>query len=269
MKLSLRILAVLALSVSIVWLSGCKKSNPYSSTSLTKSSTAVMSATSSPKAANTTVADIPVSGGKLNVQTAWINIADLRIEENSGNDIEQQGGANDGDQGGVDNESLGGKEESGGIEDSLDAADITAAGPFSLDISGGQALIGSFDVYPGTFKKIDFTFRPNTNDPFYGKTMVISGEFTSDAGTVTPFTLKSEFSKQIQTQIAGGGITVAANSTVEVNVVFDLAGWFGNVDFSTAQTANGQILIDASDNAALLAAFEANLAKYVEVEEKK
>ncbi len=267
MKLSLRILAVLALSLAVFWASGCKKSNPYSSASLTKSSTALMKATGSPRAANTTLSDLPVKGGKLNVQTAWINIADLRIEENSGNDVEQQGENNNGDQGGVDNESEGGKEESGGAEDSLDNADITAAGPFNLDISGGQVLIGSFDVYPGTFKKVDFTFTPNVNDPFYGKTMVFSGEFTSDAGTVTPFTLKSEFSKQIQTPIAGGGITVAANSTVEINVVFDLAGWFGNVDFSTAQISNGQILIDASNNAALLSAFEANLEQHVEVEE--
>ncbi len=269
MKLTLRIVVVLAMSLGIVWISGCKKSSPYSSSSLTKSSTAVMKATSSSKTANTKMSDIPVKGGKLNVQTAWINITDLRIEENSGNDVEQQGGANDGDQGGVDNEAEGGKEENSGIEDSLDTADITAAGPFNLDISSGQSLIGSFDVYPGTFRKVDFTFTPNVNDPFYGKTIVISGEFTSDGGTVTSFTLKSEFSKQIQTQIAGTGITVAANSTVEVNVVFDLAGWFGNIDFPSAQIVNGLIQIDTANNATLLTAFEANLAKNVEVEEKE
>ena len=263
MKFSLRILAVLALSFGIFWISGCKKNSPNSSTSLTKSGTAVMKATNSSKAAGTTVSDITVSGGKLNVQTAWINIADLRIEENSGNDVEQEGEHNDGDQGGAENESEDGK------EDSLDAADITAAGPFNLDISDGMALIGSFDVYPGTFRKVDFTFTPNVNDPFFGKTIVIAGEFTSDVGTVMPFTLKSEFSKQIQTQIAGGGITVAANSTVEINVVFDLAGWFGNIDFSGARAANGQILIDTANNTTLLTTFEANLAKYVEVEEKE
>lgn len=260
MKISLRVLTILAMSTGIVWISGCKKSNPYFGGSLSKSSIAVMNATAISKTAGTKMSDIPIIGGKLNIQTARINITDLRIEENSGNDVEQQGGHNDGDQGG--------KEESGSIKDSMDAADITAAGPFNLDISGGQALIGSFDIYPGTFKKVDFTFRPNMNDPFNGKTIVISGIFTSVAGAVTPFTLKSEFSKQIQTRIAGGGITVAANSTVEVNVVFDLAGWFGNIDLSAAHATNGQILIDASNNTTLLTVFEANLAKYVEVEEK-
>ncbi len=263
MKTSWRILGILTLALGIVWISSCNKSSPNSSSSLTKSSTAVMKATNSPRAASTTVADIPVSGGKLNVQTAWINIADLRIEENSGNDVEQEGEHNDGDQGGSDNESQDGN------EDSTDAADITAAGPFSIDISNGQALIGSFDVYAGTFRKVDFSFMPNTNDPFYGKTIVIGGEFTAEDGTVIPFALKSEFSKQIQIPIAGAGIVVAANSTVEINVVFDLAAWFGSVDFSSAQAANSQILIDASTNTALLTAFEANLDKYVEVEEKE
>lgn len=267
MKLSMRFLAVLALSLGLIWISGCKKDNPFASAPLTKSSTALMKATSSPKAVNSSMTDIKVTGGKLNVQTAWINIADLRIEENSGNDVEQQGDYNDGDQGGADNESNDGKEEKGGSEDSLDSADIMAAGPFSLDISSGEAVIGSFDIYPGTFKKVDFTFQPNANDPFFGKTIIISGEFTSNSGTVTPFTLKSEFSKQIQTPVANGGITVKANSTVQVNVVFDLAKWFGDVDFTNAQTTNGQILIDASNNATLLSAFEANLAKYVDAEE--
>jgi len=264
MKLSIRILTVLALSLSVIWISGCNKSNPYSSGWLAKSGTAVMNAANSPKAASAVLSELPISGGNLNVQTAWINIADLRIEENSGFDGEY----NDDNQDGPDNEADTSQEDSGGGADSLDAADITAAGPFSLDISNNQALIGSFDVYPGTFRKVDFTFQPNASDPFYGKTIVISGEFTSDGGTTTPFTLKSEFSQIIQTSIADGGIVVAADSTVEINVVFDLAGWFVNVDFLAAQTTNGQILIDASSNAALLTAFEANLSQYVDVEEQ-
>ncbi len=259
MKISLRILVLSGLILGIVWLNGCGKKNPFSSNSLTKSSTAIMKATSLHKNAGTTLANIPVVGGTLNVQNAWVNIADLRIEENSGFDGEQQGDHNDGDQGGKDNESKNGGE---------DSPDITAPGPFSLEISSGQALIGSFDVYPGTFKKVDFKFQSNADDPFYGETIVISGEFTSDAGTTTPFSLKSEFAQQIQTRIANGGITVPANSTVEINVVFDLAGWFNNVDFSAAQISNGQIMIDSGNNTAILNAFESNLAKYVDVEEE-
>lgn len=257
MKVSMRVFASLVLSVGLMWIMGCNRSNPAATSLPTKSSTAVMKATGLHKSASTTLSDLPVLGGTLNVQSAWINISDLRIEENSGFDGEQQGEHNDGDQGGSENESQGSEN---------DSPDITAPGPFSLEISSGQALIGSFNVYPGTFKKVDFTFQPNTNDPFYGKTIVISGEFTSTAGTVTPFALKSEFAQPIQTQIAGGGITVPANATVDINVVFDLAGWFSNVDFSAAQISNGQILIDSSNNTALLSAFEANLAQYVEVE---
>lgn len=259
MKLNLRILGVVALSLGIFLISGCKKNSPNSSNSLYKSSTAEMNATSSLSTANTPLSDIHVGGGSLNLRTAWINIANLRIEENSGFDSEQEGEHRDGDQGGSDNES----------EDTSDSPDVTAPGPFSLDISNGQALIGSFAVYPGTFKKVDFTFMPNSNDPFYGKSIVIGGEFISNTGTVWPLTLMSNFSKQIKTQIAGGGITVPDNSTVKVNVVFNLVGWFGNIDFSTAQSSNGQILINGSENLALLVAFEANLDKYVEVEEKE
>lgn len=258
MKLSLHVFAILVLSVGLIWITGCNKSDSISNSLPTKSSTAILSATSLHKTATIALTDIPVIGGTLNVQTAWINIADLRIEENSGFDGEQQGEHNDGDQGGSNNE-LGGGE--------VETPDITSPGPFSLDISSGQALIGSFDVYPGTFKKVDFTFQPNTNDPFYGKTIVISGEFTSSAGTVTPFILNSEFAQQIQVQIAGGGITVPANSTAEINVVFDLAGWFGNLDFSSSQLSNGQILIDSNNNTPLLNAFEANLASYMDVED--
>jgi hypothetical protein len=154
MKVSWRILSILIFSVSIVFISGCKKSNPYSNTSITKSSSTVMKATISNKTTNTTMDIIPVLGGQLNVQTAWINIANLQIEENSGNDVEQDGEHNDGDQNEDNNETEDGK------EDSLDASDIMIAGPFNLDISSGQALIGSFDVYPGTFRKIDFSFIP-------------------------------------------------------------------------------------------------------------
>jgi len=257
MKLLFGVLATMTLGFGLVLFSGCSKTSPYAANSLTKSSLAVMKATTTSTAANTSISEIPVIGGKLNIQSAWINIANLQIEENSGNDVEQQGDHNDGN----DNESDGGKESN------EDAADVMAPGPFSLDISSGQALIGSFDVYPGTFKKVDFIFQSSANKPFLGNTIFISGDYSADTGKVTPFVLKSGFSKQIQTQIAGGGITVAANSKVEINVVFDLAGWFGNVDFPTAQINNGQIQIDVSNNAALLNTFESNLTQYVDVED--
>jgi len=265
MKISLRFVLFPVMALGLIGVTGCNKTNPTSGGILMKNSTAIVKAINSQQAAGTTAAPIPLTGGTLLVQTAWINIADLRIEENSGFDGEQNGEYNSGDQ--SENETEDSNEESGGFEDGLEAPDITAAGPFGLDISEGQAPVGSFEVYPGTFKKVDFTFQPNANDPFFGSTIVIDGEFTTDQGTVIPFTLKSEFSQTIQTPLVNGGIVVAADSTVEINVVFDLAGWFLNLDLASAQTTNGQILIDAVNNPTLLAAFEANLAHSVDVEE--
>jgi len=139
-----------------------------------------------------------------------------------------------------------------------------------LDISSGEAFIDSVAVYPGTFKKVDFTFMINTAPPFNGKTIVIGGEFAPTNGTTSlDFTLKSEFNQEIQSHIAGNGITVANNVTVAVVVTFDLAGWFDNVDFGSAQVVNGEILIDNAHNTALLSAFEDNLSQSIEVEEEQ
>ncbi len=227
--------------------------NPSASTSLQKNSVVLMKAKAKLHSTSS-MSDIPVPGGSVNVQFALLNIEKYRIEENSGVENEQQGQHEDNDSGGSDNEQ--------------EAPDIAVTGPFSIDISNGETFIDSVAVYPGTFKKVDFTFMLNSAPPFDGKTIVISGEFIPVNGTAIPMTIKSTFAQEIQIRIAGGGITVAANSTVPVVVTFDLTGMFNNVDFGSAQVSNGEIIVDNVSNTALLAAFEANLAKYVEVEEK-
>jgi len=174
----------------------------------------------------------------------------------------------DGDNNDVDNENEQDGDfeygEQDGIEDEneSDTDDIFATGPFALDISGGQALIGTFDIYTGTFKQIDFTYIP-----IDGKSVAISGEFIAVAGSPVSFTLESAFAEQVQILLSNGGITVASDSTVELTVVFDLAAWLADVDFSSAQLTDGNILINGSSNPELLAAFEAKLAQYVEVDD--
>jgi len=248
------LLVVGFVALSLVYFTGCNKTGPVSpANSLSKSSTIMLGATASHVSAPTNLSAIPVTGGSIDLQAAWINFKDLVIEENSGFDGEQEGEHNDG------NENEGGPE--------TENPDITAPGPFAVDISSGQGAIGSFQVFPGTFKKVDFSFTPNPNDPFFGKTIVMNGLFTPDGGTSIPFILKSGFSSQIQQLIANGGITIPADSTVEINVVFDLAGWFSTVDFSSAEATNGEILIDSQNNQTLLAAFESQLAIYIDVEE--
>ncbi len=225
----------------------CKLHLPTNSTGLSKSATVVMKASAGSSAA---LSNSPVTGGDLNIQTAMINVARFRIEENSGFDGEQQGEHNDGNKGGPDNEQ--------------DAQDIIMTGPYSLDISNNEAFIDSVAVYPGTFRKVDITFATS---PFNGKSIVITGKFTPTGSAAIPFELKSEFSKEIQTQIAGNGITVGSNTSVPIVVTFNLAEWFGNVNFQTAQMVNGAILIDNAHNTNLLSAFESNLSAQAEMED--
>lgn len=262
-----RLIAISLLAVVFVFVvMGCGRKTPTALNSMARTSTVLMKASPRPVAVGTdaVLSNVPVPGGSLDIVTALVNIDQVRIEENSGFDVEQQGDHNDGEQGGPDNEMGGPDNEQGGLEADQD---IIVTGPFALDISNGDAVIQSVDVYPGTFKKVDLTFSINTAPPFNGKTIVINGTFVPDSGTPVSMALKSEFAQEIQTPIAGGGITVADNSTVAVTVAFDLAGWFDKVDLTTAQVANGEIIIDNAHNTALLAAFEANLGKYVDVEE--
>jgi hypothetical protein len=202
-----------------------------------------------------TYINFPITSGSLDVQHAYFNFKDLVVEENSGFDGEQTGENNDGA-----NDTLGTTGET---------PDITVPGPFSVDLSSGTASIGSFDVYPGTFKKVNFKLVPNSADPFWGKTIVISGLYTPQGGSAIPFTLKSDVNSQLQLPLANGGIVATSNSTVSLDIVIDLPVLFNSVDFSTATVSNGQILIDSQNNAALLSSFETNLQKYIDAENGK
>ncbi len=270
------IFAIFGLVVLLIWSFSCNNDTPTNSQNspllstgkaLIKAATAV-STTSG-------LNGIPVVGGTVNIQTALINIANLTIEENSGqndeqidedndqNDNDQDGDFQNGDQNEdeQDDDFEYGEQDSTDDEDESDTADILAAGPFALDISDGQALIGTFDIYAGTFRQIDFTYTPINE-----KSVTISGEFTAVSGTPISFSLESAFDEQVQMLLSGGGITVAGDSSVELTVVFDLAEWLADVDFSGAQLTDGQILINSTSNPELLAAFEAKLAQYVDIE---
>lgn len=202
---------------------------------------------------NQTYVQFPITGGTLDVQSAMLNFKDLVIEENSGFDGEQQGENNSGEQ------------NDGGSE--LETPDITSAGPFVIDLSNGNALIGSFDVYPGTFKKVNFSLSPNSAEPFLGQTIVISGTYTQDGGTIIPFTLKSDIIAQLQLPLANGGVVVSANSTVSISIIVDLPSLFNSVNFTSATSTNGEISIDSQNNSALLSRFETNLNTYIDAED--
>ena len=198
--------------------------------------------------------EIPLHSGSLSVASATVNIANVKIEENSGEE-NQQGENNTG---GNDKE---------GKSSEADSGDIALPGPFALEISAGTSSLGQVNVYPGTFKKVNFQFQTSAINPFNGNSIVISGNYIKADGATIPFILQSNFSEEVQLLIANGGIVAVANSTQNILIQFDLNAWL-NLDFASAQVTNNQILIDANNNNGLLNAFNTNVAMNIDADKE-
>jgi len=242
--------------VAVFLATACAKDNSL----LTKSSTLALSL-------STAKSTSPGTGGSkgitaltngFTVNSVKISIADLTIEENSGNDVEQQGNHNDGEK---DNENKSNKES--GVEN----GDILLSGPYVLDVTEGKLTIDQVDVFPGTFKKVDFTFLINNEPGFDGNSIVVTGSYLKTDGTVLPVVLKSDFNHQVQLPLANGGVIAAANSTVVLSIVLDIPTWINSLDLSTAVVLNNEIHIDKANNPGLLILFESNLTSNIEVED--
>lgn len=221
-----------------------------------KSSNLVMKATGIPTSTATSGRIASVNG--ISLTSAMVNIATLRIEENSGNDV-QQGGTNNSNDGKDSNDGTSGSEGS-------EQEDILLPGPYAMNINDGVATLDQISVYPGTFKKVNFDFQVNSDTPFNGNSISIEGNFTAQDGTIIPFAIKSKFSKQIQLPLANGGITVASNSTAAITIVFDINSWLNGIDFSSAVSTNGVVIIDDNNNQSFLNTFEDNLSQFIDLE---
>ena len=231
--------------------SACNKSAPISPKTALKSGAVVLKA-SGKSLSGGSANNIPLSTGNLSLVSFNVNLSQIKIQENSGFDGEQQGDNNDGNSG------------SGSPE--TETPDLILNGPFSFDIANGIINIGTFDVYPGVFKQVDLFFLKSSNQLFNGGSLVINGNFTDKNGSVIPLTLKSKFSQSFQTQIAGNGITVTQNSKLPVTIVFNFDKMFAQLDFNNATVRNGIILIDDANNFQLLQQFEKHLNNSVELE---
>lgn len=231
-------------------LTACNQSKPTAPLPLDKTATVTL------KVVHTTTNDstITINNGNLSLNAFNVNLSKINIQENSGFNGEYKGENNDGDSTSNDNET--------------EIPDLELTGPFNFDIAQGSVFIGSFDVYPGTFKQVDLYFLTETNSPFNGNSIVINGKFINTSGVEIPFTLNSKFSKSFQTLIAGGGITVAQNTNTPITITFDFNKIFANMNFGDAVITNGTILIDDTNNLVLLHAFEQNLNNSIELESK-
>lgn len=219
----------------------------------TKSASLTVRATDQPKPVNSGGRTSSTTSSDISITSVQITIADIRIEENSGNDNEQEGDFDDEDD--QDENNVEGPDNEG------PGSDITLAGPYVVELNNNLAVISEFQVFPGVYKKVNFKFVNGADDAIQ-----ISGSFTN-TGTTTPFTLSSSFNQSVQVLLANGGVTVAANSTKDLDIVFDIDNWLAALDLSTATITNGEILINKTNNPALLRAFEAVLLQYIEAED--
>ncbi len=254
MKTLQRVSPLIVLAAILLIVSSCAKDN----SGLAKSSLLAVDLSTVKSAALNNTGTKGKAAGAFTLNSAKISISDLIIEENSGNDVEQQGDYNDG---GNDAET-GSYNKTGGVE--MD--DVILPGPYTLDVGNGSMSIDQIAVYPGTFKKVDFKFNISDEEGFGGNSIVVKGSYQKPDGTAIPVTLRSDFSQQVQLPIANGGITAAANSTITLTIVFDIQSWISNIDLSGAILTNNEIIIDKTNNADLLKLFEANLTSLIEIE---
>jgi len=234
--------------------SSCAKDN----SNLTKSSMLAVDLSTVKSAALNNTGTKGTATSAFTLNSAKISISDLVIEENSGNDVEQQGDHNDG---GNDAETSG-DNEAGGEKD-----DVILPGPYMLDVLNGSLSIDQVAVYPGTFKKVDFKFNVSNEAGFGGNSIVVKGSYQKPDGTAVTVTLRSDFSLEVQLPIADPGIIVASNSSVTITIIIDIPAWINKLDLPSAIVANNEIIIDKTNNPDLLNLFEANLASLIEVED--
>lgn len=251
----IRLLAVIFI-LAVLILSGCKKNTPSLMFESQTKSVMVLMKASAVKTTGTTLNNVPVTGGTVNIARALIHIKEIEIEKNFDHKGEQEGEHDDGD-----------KEGDSENEDK-DAEEITMKGPFTLDISSGEAFIDSVHVSPGIFTKVELEFSAGSEKPFNGVSILIAGTFASASGQNFPFSLTSAFYDETEAVLAEGGLEVNAETTVTLTVLFNLADWFSGIDFSSVQLSDGKIIINSSNNKNILTQFENNLDKNIEVVEK-
>jgi len=213
---------------------------------------------------------------EITINSATISVADITIEENSGENNQNEGDVDDDDadddaddgaddDADDDNDNNVGEQNDSGEDTELE--DIYLPGPFVLEVVEGNALIGEVDVFPGTFKQVNFSFYVTTDPEAGDYSIYITGEYPDASNTLIPFTLISEFDQTVQLPIAGGGVTVEAEGIVHLSIVLDLETCIGNLDFASASVSNNTITIDALNNQNLLLAFEACLAEGIDIDD--
>ena len=105
-------------------------------------------------------------------------------------------------------------------------------------------------LYLEFWKFIDPThvINSNSNSEAGDYSIYITGEYLDANEAQIPFSLISAFDQTVQLPIAGGGVTVEADSSVHLSVVLDLKTCIDSLDFASATVSNNTITIDALNN---------------------
>lgn len=207
-------------------------------------------------------ASIETANGTITIQSAIVEIQNLQIEENSGSDNQNEDGKADKNEKDK-KEGKEGKEKDSGKE-GTEGGDILLAGPYVLDVTGGNATIDQVDVVPGTYKKVDFDFVAGFQKS--GNSIVVTGKYTSNSGTLIPFSLESNFESTVQLPLSNP-LIVSSGSIVSLSIVFDVNSWLTGINFENATQINGKIIIDPQTNVSLYNAFIDGVSKNIDVED--
>ena len=159
----------------------------------------------------------------------------------------------------------------------LDAVRVSPDG--GCGIAGGEAFsvpgLGVGDHAAGKHNSTEFVAKPGSfcsvGLPFVrvadgvaggalptelgGQSLLLVGKLADG----TPFTIKSAATPVLELRAEGSGFTLSSGQS-DVLLAFDFAAWLEDVDFSSAELSDGQIVISADSNPELLAPFEAKLA---------
>lgn len=99
---------------------------------------------------------------------------------------------------------------------------------------------------------------PGAPDRLRGHALLLEGTLADG----TPFSLVSDTAPSLLLSAEPGGFELERGRS-EALIAFDFANWLEDVDFASAKRESGRIMISATENGALLAAFEAKLGSGV------
>jgi hypothetical protein len=124
--------------------------------------------------------------------------------------------------------------------------DIELRGPFELDLLGKEVTFAFVDLPQTRYEELEFEFARNKNSSsvLFNKTVLIKG--TIDG---LPFEFWHDFDEDVEIDFEddNNDIIITENNN-DITINFDLTGILNGIDFSTAQDANGDGLIEISPN---------------------